>query len=144
MLCRPVGSAARASYGGLTDEWYPTNKANARAAGLAFGAYHYAYPTLNTTTASILEEADNFVAAMGIHEQFLALMQGKGQVEPDEEVLEDGIAFAGVARFPARIKCALLSWMAWKDATLSAAETNAETNAASAAESNAETNKETK
>ena len=44
-------------------------------------------------------------------------MQGKGQVEPDEEVLEDGIAFAGVAKFPARIKCALLSWMAWKDAT---------------------------
>ena len=36
-------------------------------------------------------------------------MQGKGQVEPDEDVLEDGIAFAGVAKFPARIKCALLS-----------------------------------
>jgi nitrogen fixation NifU-like protein len=58
--------------------------------------------------------------AMEIHQEFLALMQGKGQVEPDEEVLEDGIAFAGVARFPARIKCALLSWMAWKDATVSA------------------------
>jgi len=55
--------------------------------------------------------------AMAIHEEFLTLMQGKGQVEPDEEVLEDGIAFAGVAKFPARIKCALLSWMAWKDAT---------------------------
>jgi len=37
-------------------------------------------------------------------------------VEPDEDVLEDGIAFAGVAKFPARVKCALLSWMAWKDA----------------------------
>ncbi len=55
--------------------------------------------------------------AMEIHEEFLALMQGKGTVEPDEDVLEDGIAFAGVARFPARVKCALLSWMAWKDAT---------------------------
>ena len=55
--------------------------------------------------------------ALGTHEAFLELMQGKGQVEPDEEVLEDGIAFAGVAKFPARIKCALLSWMAWKDAT---------------------------
>jgi nitrogen fixation NifU-like protein len=44
-------------------------------------------------------------------------MQGKGAVEPDEETLEDGIAFAGVAKFPARVKCALLSWMAWKDAT---------------------------
>lgn len=55
--------------------------------------------------------------AMAIHEAFLTLMQGKGTVEPDEDVLEDGIAFAGVAKFPARVKCALLSWMAWKDAT---------------------------
>ena len=55
--------------------------------------------------------------AMSIHESFLTLMQGRGNVEPDEDVLEDGIAFAGVAKFPARVKCALLSWMAWKDAT---------------------------
>jgi hypothetical protein len=32
-------------------------------------------------------------------------------------VLEDAIAFAGVSKYPARIKCALLGWMAWKDAT---------------------------
>jgi nitrogen fixation protein NifU and related proteins len=57
--------------------------------------------------------------AMRIHDTFLELMQGRGQVEPDEDVLEDGIAFAGVAKFPARIKCALLGWMAWKDATAS-------------------------
>ena len=55
--------------------------------------------------------------ALGILEEFQALMQGRGTVEPDEDVLEDGIAFAGVAKFPARVKCALLSWMAWKDAT---------------------------
>ncbi len=55
--------------------------------------------------------------AMAVHQEFLELMQGRGTVEPDEEVLEDGIAFAGVAKFPARVKCALLSWMAWKDAT---------------------------
>jgi nitrogen fixation NifU-like protein len=55
--------------------------------------------------------------AMQTHEAFVALMHGRGKVEPDEDVLEDGIAFAGVAQFPARIKCALLSWMAFKDAT---------------------------
>jgi nitrogen fixation NifU-like protein len=55
--------------------------------------------------------------ALAIHEEFLTLMQGRGTVDPDEDVLEDGIAFAGVAKFPARVKCALLSWMAWKDAT---------------------------
>jgi nitrogen fixation NifU-like protein len=60
--------------------------------------------------------------AMAIHGEFLTLMQGKGTVVPDEDVLEDGIAFAGVARFPARIKCALLSWMAWKDATTQSME----------------------
>jgi nitrogen fixation NifU-like protein len=60
--------------------------------------------------------------AMSIHETFQTLMQGRGQVEPDEDVLEDGIAFAGVAKFPARVKCALLSWMAWKDATAQALE----------------------
>ena len=58
--------------------------------------------------------------ALETHEAFVELMQGRGKVEPDEEVLEDGIAFAGVARFPARIKCALLSWMAFKDATAQA------------------------
>ena len=58
--------------------------------------------------------------AMAVQDTFLTLMQGKGQVEPDEDVLEDGIAFAGVAKFPARVKCALLPWMAWKDAVLTA------------------------
>ena len=58
--------------------------------------------------------------AMEIHDSFLTLMQGRGKVEPDEDVLEDGIAFAGVAKFPARVKCALLGWMAWKDATAQA------------------------
>jgi nitrogen fixation NifU-like protein len=63
--------------------------------------------------------------AMEIHAKFQELMQGKGQVEPDEDVLEDGIAFAGVAKFPARVKCALLSWMAWKDATARSLEESA-------------------
>jgi nitrogen fixation NifU-like protein len=58
------------------------------------------------------------------HDEFLALMQSKGQLEPDEELLEDAIAFAGVSKYPARIKCALLAWMAWKDATVQALGTS--------------------
>ncbi|WP_328994632.1 SUF system NifU family Fe-S cluster assembly protein [Kribbella sp. NBC_01245] len=57
---------------------------------------------------------------MATYEKFLELMQGRGNVEPDEEVLEDGVAFAGVAQFPARVKCALLGWSAWRDATAQA------------------------
>lgn len=41
-------------------------------------------------------------------------------VEPDEDVLGDGIALVGVAQYPARVKCALLAWMAWKDAAIQA------------------------
>jgi len=55
--------------------------------------------------------------AMKIGDAFLELMQSKGQAEPQQDILEDAAAFAGVSKYPARIKCALLGWMAWKDAT---------------------------
>ena len=55
--------------------------------------------------------------AMAISQEFLGLMQSKGQGAPDEGLLEDAVAFAGVSKYPSRIKCALLGWMAWKDAT---------------------------
>lgn len=55
--------------------------------------------------------------AMKTAEVFGELMASKGQLEPDEDVLGDAVAFAGVSKYPARIKCALLGWMAWKDAT---------------------------
>ena len=57
---------------------------------------------------------------MELHQEFLELMQSKGEIEPDEDRLEDGIAFAGVAKFPARVKCALLGWSAFKDAAIQA------------------------
>jgi nitrogen fixation NifU-like protein len=47
---------------------------------------------------------------------FVEMVQSRGQVEPDEEVLADAVAFAGVSRYPSRVKCALLGWMAFKDA----------------------------
>jgi nitrogen fixation protein NifU and related proteins len=79
--------------------------------------------SISQASASVLNDlvvGKPLEEASRIHDEFLALMQGRGAVEPDEEVLEDAIAFAGVAKFPARVKCALLSWMAWKDATVQA------------------------
>jgi nitrogen fixation NifU-like protein len=59
--------------------------------------------------------------AMRISDAFLELMRSRGSAanngNPDDEVLGDAVVFAGVAKYPARIKCALLGWMAWKDAT---------------------------
>ena len=59
--------------------------------------------------------------ALGLHEAFTELMHSRGEAEPDEDLLEDGVAFAGVARFPARVKCALLGWSAFKDAVAQSA-----------------------
>jgi nitrogen fixation NifU-like protein len=44
------------------------------------------------------------------------MVSSRGTIDGDEDVLGDGIAFAGVAKYPARVKCALLGWMAFKDA----------------------------
>src|ERR1700722_17997266 len=75
-----------------------------------------------TLRVSLKETADGdpVIEAMKIGDAFLELMKSKGQLEPDEDVLEDAVVFAGVSKYPARIKCALLGWMAWKDATAQA------------------------
>jgi nitrogen fixation NifU-like protein len=53
---------------------------------------------------------------------FAQMISSRGTVVGEEDVLGDGIAFAGVAKYPARVKCALLGWMAFKDALAQASE----------------------
>jgi nitrogen fixation NifU-like protein len=79
--------------------------------------------SISQASSSVMSELTQGVSiekALELEASFLELMQGKGQVEADEEELEDAVAFSGVARYPARVKCALLSWMALKDALLRA------------------------
>lgn len=79
--------------------------------------------SISQASASVLNDlvvGKTVGEAQAVQEAFLELMQSKGQGEGDEEVLEDAVAFAGVSKYPARVKCALLSWMAWKDATAQA------------------------
>ncbi|WP_078899899.1 Fe-S cluster assembly sulfur transfer protein SufU [Streptomyces sp. SBT349] len=82
--------------------------------------------SISQASASVLNEllvGKKLRDALAVQETFLTLMQSRGQLAPDdamEEVLEDAVAFAGVSKYPARVKCALLSWMAWKDATAQA------------------------
>ena len=54
--------------------------------------------------------------ALELERLFLELMQSKGNFSGDVEVLEDAVALSGVAKYPARVKCALLGWMAFRDA----------------------------
>jgi nitrogen fixation NifU-like protein len=70
----------------------------------------------STSVMTELVTGRSLAEALAVEEAFLALMQSKGQAEPDEELLEDAVAFVGVAKYPARVKCALLGWMAFKDA----------------------------
>jgi nitrogen fixation NifU-like protein len=79
--------------------------------------------SISQASSSVMSELTQGISiekALELEVSFLELMQGKGQVEADEEELEDAVAFSGVARYPARVKCALLSWMALKDALLRA------------------------
>ena len=79
--------------------------------------------SISQASASVMSEliiGRTVPEAIGLQAEFLSLMQSKGQQQPDEEILGDAVAFAGVAKYPARIKCALLAWMAWKDATAQA------------------------
>ncbi len=72
----------------------------------------------STSIASDLMMGKTLDQALLIVETFSKLMSSKGNEKGDEDVLEDGVALAGVSKFPARIKCALLGWMAFKDAAL--------------------------
>jgi len=79
--------------------------------------------SISQASASVLTDlviGRDVESALHAHAEFVALMQSRGEVVPDEDVLEDAVAFVGVSKYPARVKCALLSWMAWKDATLQA------------------------
>ncbi|SDI25654.1 nitrogen fixation protein NifU [Arthrobacter subterraneus] len=53
-------------------------------------------------------------------DRFRELMRSRGTIVPDEEILGDAAAFAGVSRFPARVKCAMLAWVALEEAVLAA------------------------
>lgn len=62
-------------------------------------------------------------AALELQQRFLSLMQSRGEAElteTDEDELEDAVAFEGVSKYPARVKCALLGWMAMKSAVAEA------------------------
>jgi nitrogen fixation NifU-like protein len=74
----------------------------------------------STSVMSDLVQGKPVEEAMDYLNIFTELMQKKGSNVAGDEALGDGIAFIGVAKYPARIKCALLGWMALKDALMQA------------------------
>ena len=79
--------------------------------------------SISQASVSILSDlllGKSIVEAEIVLSNFTELMQSKGTMVGDDAILEDAVAMAGVSKFPARIKCALLGWMAYKDAVVQA------------------------
>lgn len=81
--------------------------------------------SISQASASVMHESlagrtlDEALEALA---RFQEMVQSKGEIAGDEETMGDAVAFAGVAKYPARVKCALLPWMAWKDAVVQATD----------------------
>ena len=122
---RPHGRGLRSPFGGEAHHVNPTcgDEVTIRVAVADCLINDLSYEglgcSISQASASVLHDLVNGTSvadASRAHDAFVALMGGRGEVEPDEDVLGDAVAFAGVARYPARVKCALLPWMAFKDA----------------------------
>jgi len=76
----------------------------------------------STSVLSDLVIGRPLVDALNTLDEFNAMVTSRGTIAGDEEILGDAVAFAGVARYPARFKCALLGWLAFKDAAAQAVD----------------------
>ncbi|WP_293309342.1 Fe-S cluster assembly sulfur transfer protein SufU [Mycolicibacterium sp.] len=79
--------------------------------------------SISQAAVSVLADqviGQNVGDALKTVEGFNEMITSRGTVEGDEDLIGDGIAFAGVSKYPARVKCALLGWMAFKDAVAQA------------------------
>lgn len=90
--------------------------------------------SISQASASVMYELINGLTlpeALEIEGAFHEMISSRGTIEADEEVLGDAAAFSGVAKYPARVKCALLAWMAFKDAVVQATSAMKTTDASS-------------
>jgi nitrogen fixation NifU-like protein len=75
--------------------------------------------SISTAATSVLTDevvGHTIPQALASFAAMRAMLTSRGQDPGDEELLGDGVAFAGVSRYPARVKCALLGWAALTDA----------------------------
>ena len=109
-----------------------------RVADVSYDAIGCSISQAATSVLTDLVVGQTLAESTATMDAFVTMVQSRGQVEPDEDVLADGVAFAGVARYPARVKCALLGWMAFKDAVGRAGAGNGTAEAGKAQEAEAQ------
>jgi nitrogen fixation NifU-like protein len=77
--------------------------------------------SISMASASVLNDTVRGTAvaeSVAMLDLFREMLRSRGTIEPDEEVLGDAAAFAGVSKYPARVKCAMLPWVAFEAALL--------------------------
>jgi nitrogen fixation NifU-like protein len=89
---------------------------DAVVADISYDALGCSISQAATSVLSDLVVGRTVAESMTILDAFREMVQSRGKIEGDEDVIGDGVAFAGVSKYPARVKCALLGWMAYQDA----------------------------
>ncbi|TFC53517.1 MULTISPECIES: Fe-S cluster assembly sulfur transfer protein SufU [unclassified Cryobacterium] len=77
--------------------------------------------SISMASASVLNDTvrgASVAESLVMLDLFREMLRSRGTIEPDEEVLGDAAAFAGVSKYPARVKCAMLPWVAFEAALL--------------------------
>ncbi|WP_411285758.1 Fe-S cluster assembly sulfur transfer protein SufU [Lapillicoccus sp.] len=75
--------------------------------------------SISVASASVLAEEVTGRTVGQALETFAAMrrmLTSKGEDAGNEDIIGDGVAFGGVSKYPARVKCALLGWTAFTDA----------------------------
>ncbi|ALA67397.1 Fe-S cluster assembly sulfur transfer protein SufU [Corynebacterium lactis] len=86
-------------------------------------SYHAVGCSISQASTSVMAEeivGKPVEEAMEKLAEFERMVTSRGKIEGDEDLIGDGIAFAGVSKYPARVKCALLGWKAFQAATTEA------------------------
>jgi nitrogen fixation NifU-like protein len=68
--------------------------------------------------AALIEEEERMprAEAATLVDGFREALRSRGEIALDEEVFGDAAALSGVSKFTARVKCAMLAWVAFEDA----------------------------
>ena len=83
--------------------------------------------SISMAAASVLSEMapGMTISELQSHvDAFREMLRSRGKVTLDEEEYGDMAAFSGVSKFMARVKCAMLSWVAVEEATKEATAKN--------------------
>ena len=133
---RPHGAGLREPFGAQVHHINPTcgdevtlrvqvegGGDDAVVSDVSYDALGCAISRASTSVLHDLVVGQPLCEVLATHTAMHAMLTSRGTVSGDEEVLGDGVALAGVAKYPARVKCALLGWMALTDALTRAAAT---------------------